>query len=153
MAKTREDAKEQLELKVVSERTVVQPGEETPIEVTLTNRGKSALVVNSRLAMGYPDSTERELYCEIQGQDQRKYTAYQAFTVDYHRKSLNEKFFTKLQPGESLRKTFDLQFWYRFIQPDLYMVRLIYDPEPYQLKLKATPGPITSLPITITVRA
>ena len=110
--------------------------------MTLTNRGKSALVVNSRLAMGYPDSTERELYCEIQGQDQRKYTAYQAFTVDYHRKSLNEKFFTKLQPGESLRKTFDLQILYRLIQPDC-MVRLIYDPEPYQLNLKATPCSIT----------
>lgn len=153
MGETREDAQEKLELKVVAERTIVQPGEETPIEVTLTNRGKSALVVNNRLAMGYSDSTERELYCEILGQNQRKYTAYQAFRVDYHRKSLNEKFFTKLQPGESLKKTFDLQFWYRLIHPDVYMVRLIYNPEPYQLHLEATQGPISALPITIMVHS
>ena len=73
--------------------------------------------------------------------------------MDYHRKSLNEKFFTKLQPGESLKKTFDLQFWYRLIHPDVYMVRLIYNPEPYQLHLEATQGPISALPITIMVHS
>lgn len=151
MGKTQEDVQEKLELKVVAEQTIVQPGEETPIEVTLTNRGKSALVVNNRLAMGYPGSTERELYCEIQGQNQGKYMAYQAFMVDYHRKSLNENFFTKLRPEESLRKTFDLQFWYRLIHPDVYRIRLIYNPEPHPSRLEAIRGPINALPIKIIV--
>jgi hypothetical protein len=73
--------------------------------------------------------------------------------VDYHRKPLSEKFFLKLQPGESLRKTFDLQAWYRLVQPGLYVVRMIYDPEPYPPHPDAVRGPIISPPITITVRA
>lgn len=153
MDKTSEGPKEQLQLKVVSERSVAEPGEEMPIEVTLANRGKSAVVVNSRLAMGYPDSTERELYCEIQEQDNGIYRGYQSFRVDYHRKSLSEKFFKKLEPGDSLRKTFDLQFWYRLTQPGVYKVRLIYDPEISPLYPEAARVVIASPPITITVRA
>jgi hypothetical protein len=144
---------EQLELKISSAPALVQSGEETPIEVMLTNLGKSALVVNSRLGMGYPDSTERELYCEIQEEDMKRYMAYQAFSLDYHRKSLSEEFFPKLQPGESLRKTFDLQAWYRLIQPGVYVVRLVYDPEPYPPHPDAVRGPIISSSISITVRA
>jgi hypothetical protein len=153
MSKTREEAREQLELKGLCSRLVVRSGEETPIEVTLTNQGESVLVVNSRLGMGYPDSTERELYCEIQSQDGEEYLNYHAFRVDYHRKALNEKFYRKLRPGESLRKTLDLQFWYRLREAGTYTVRVVYDPEPYPSQPDAVRGPITAPPITITVHA
>lgn len=153
MCKTAEDGVEQLKLEILSAPTVVQPGEDTPIEVALTNRDQSALTLNSRLGMGYPDSTERELYCEIQTEDQKKYLDYHSFAVDYHRKSLSDEFFTKLQPGESLRKTFDLQAWYHLIEPGVYTVRLIYDPEFYAPYPNAVRGPIISPPIEIRVRA
>ena len=152
MSKTREDTVEHLELEVVSAPTVVQPGEGTPIEVALTNRGKSALVVNSRLGMGYPDSTERDLYFEIQAEDRRSTWRIKHLLLIATRKSLSEEFFAELQPGESLRKTFDLQAWYRLIQAGVYVVRLIYDPESYPPHSDAVRGPIISAPITITVR-
>ena len=74
-----------------------------------------------------------------------------AFSIDYHRKALNEKFFPKLQPGGSLRKTFDLQFWHCLGEPGTDTVRLVCDPEPWRSQLDAVRGPITRPPITITV--
>jgi hypothetical protein len=153
MSQTIGDAVGQLELEVLSAPAIVQSGEETPIEIALNNRGESALVVNRRLGMGYPDSTERDLYCEIQTEDGQRYLAYQAYAVDYHRKSLSEDFFPTLQPGESLRKVFDLQAWYRLLQPGVYVVRLIYAPEPYPPYPDAVRGPIISSPLSITVHA
>ncbi len=120
----------QVTLAVLLERNVVRPGEETPIEAILTNRGESTVVLNSRLGMGYSDSAERELYCEIRA-GQQPYFGYEPFIMDYHRKELDEQFFPQLAPGESLRKTYDLQRWYRLLQPGDYSVRVVYDPALY----------------------
>jgi hypothetical protein len=141
----------QVELAVLVEGSVVRPGAETPIAVTLTNRGAATVVLNSRLGMGYPESTERDLYCEIRA-GQQPYLGYQAFMMDYHRKELSEQFFRRLDPGESLRKTFDLQEWYH-LGPGEYVVRVVYDPEHYAPHPEAVAGPIPSQAVTITVRA
>jgi hypothetical protein len=141
----------QVELAVWVERNVVRPGEETPIEVTLTNRGDSPVVLNSRLGMGYPEFADRDLYCEIRT-GQQPYLGYQAFMMDYHRKELGEQFFRRIEPGESLRKTFDLQEWYRLVQPGDYVVWMVYDPERYAPHPEAVAGPIPSQAVTITVR-
>lgn len=153
MSATNFDTVQPLGLSVLSAPEVVQPGEETPIEIALTNCSSSILPVNHRMGMGYADTAERDLYCEILTENGERYLGYQAFAMDYHRKPLSEAFISELGPGESLLKMFDLQAWYRLTEPGVYDVRVIYDPEPYAPHPDAVRGPIISPAITIQVRA
>lgn len=128
-------------------------GEAVQARVVLTNCGSAAIVVNGRLGMGYRDSDDRELYCEIYQEDQVEYLGYEAFRVDYRRKELDQSFFPTLEPDESIEASYDLNYWYRITEPGLYQVRVIYDPEPYPPIPEAAVGPIFSEPVTITIVA
>src|SRR5258708_26004518 len=141
----------QLTLRVHSEQDVVQLGESIPLEVELVNRGQTELVVNSRLSMGYPDSLDRELYCEILHNGQT-YTDYRRYVIDYRRKPLTEEFFKKLRPGQGVSTVFDLQEWYHLTEPGVFQVRLVYAPEAHALKRGAVSDKIVSEWVALTVR-
>ena len=141
----------QLVLKARLAHTMVTLGEPIPVEVELVNQSQTELVVNSRFGMGYPDSLDRELYCEIQLESGESYTGYHSYMVDYRRKALGDHFFTTLSPGESVSSSFDLHQWYHIVQPGVYQIRVVYDPEPYGPKPDAVSGKTTSTALILTV--
>ena len=139
-----------LVLSVHAQRALVQPGDAVPLEVALDNRGPSELVVNARLGMGYPDSADRELYCEIL-RDGEPYTDYRRYVVDYRRKPLDEASFEKLRPGQRVTSKFDLQYWYHLDGPGQYQVRVVYEPGRHASHPEAFSDRVVSEAITLTV--
>ena len=142
----------QLGLKVNFKHTRVKLGEPVPAEVELVNQSPTKLLVNSRLGMGYPDSLDRELYCDILLENGEPYTGYHAYMLDYRRKPLADRFFTTLSPGESVSSSFDLHEWYHLVQPGIYRIRVVYDPATFATKPEAVSETIISAPITLTVQ-
>src|SRR5438067_603970 len=100
-----------LELKLILEPTTVKAGGKIDAQVLLTNWGAEPIVVNSRFSMGYPDTQDRDLYCQIFQENGTEYLGYQAYQVDYKAQELSPKFFPALQPGETIQATFDLHKW------------------------------------------
>ena len=142
----------QLMLKISLQRSTVRLGEPVPVVVELVNQSQTEIVVNSRMGMGYPDSLDRELYCEILQEDGDAYMDYQAYMIDYRRKALGDAFFTTLAPGEGVASTFDLHQWYHLVRPGVYQIRVVYAPEPYEPRPEAVVDRIVSAPLTLTVQ-
>ena len=152
MTNTNNFGKQHLELKLLLSESTATPGMTIQADVQLTNRGDSTMIVNTRLGMGYPESDDRELYCQIQLQSGEDYLGYQAFQVDYQRKALDRESFRALKPGDTIRATFDLQFWYRLTQPGEYQIRVVYEPEPFPAEPELALGPVSSPPVAFTVQ-
>jgi hypothetical protein len=142
----------QLALSVHTHRDAVQLGHAVPVEVELRNLGHSALVVNARLGMGYPDSLDRDLYCEIV-RDGQPYTDYQRYIVDYRRKPLGESSFQTLLPGQHVGAEFDLQYWYHLSGAGEYRVRVVYVPGQHASQPAAFSERVVSDELTVTVSA
>jgi hypothetical protein len=142
-----------LVLKAHLKQSTVTLGDAIPVEIELVNQGKGSLTVNARFGVGYPDSLERDLYCEIQSPDNHPYTGYQSHMLDYRRKALDDHFFASLAPGKSVSSSFDLQEWYPILEAGVYQIRVIYDPEAYSEKPNALAGKVASNTITLTVQA
>lgn len=152
MTNTNNFGEQHLELKLLLSESTATPGMTIQADVQLTNRGDSTMIVNTRLGMGYPESDDRELYCQIQLQSGEDYLGYQAFQVDYQRKALDRESFRALKPGDTIRATFDLQFWYRLTQPGEYQIRVVYEPEPFPAEPELALGTVSSLPVAFTVQ-
>ena len=141
-----------LRLTVHSKLEAVQLGESIPLAVELVNQSQIELVVNSRLGMGYPDSSDRELYCEIV-HNGKPYTDYRRYALDYRRKALTEAFVSTLLPGQTVSTVVDLQEWYHLTALGAYQVRVVYDPAMHAAKPGAVSEKVVSEPITISVRS
>lgn len=140
-----------LALEIILPEHSVPMGSQIPTTVRLLNRGSEAVRVNSRLAIGYPDSEDRELYCRIWDEAGYEYTDYRRFQLDYRRKPLRPDHFPRLLPGESRESTFDLQEWYRLTRPGVYEVQVVYQPEKHKLLNEFERQPIHSTRVTVHV--
>jgi hypothetical protein len=142
-----------LVLKAHLKQATIKLSEAIPVEIELVNQGQVTLIVNARFGMGYPDSLDRDLYCEIQFQNNQLYTGYRSHMLDYRRKALADHFFTSLAPGESVSSSFDLQEWYPILDAGVYQIRVVYDPEPYPSIPNVVTEKVISNPLSLTVQA
>ncbi len=138
-----------LELSLHPERAA--PGAQLVAEVVFRNAGDDPLVVNTRFSLGYPDTDERDLYCEILRGSGEQYCDYRRYQVDYHAQSLSRESFATLRPGDELRTSFELQKWYPITEPGVYCVRIIYEPEPYPPVPEAASGRFSTDPVRVTI--
>ncbi len=129
----------------------VRIGEEIPVQVHLVNHGTQALRVNGRLAIAYPDTDDRELYCLIWNEAGEEYTDYRRFHLDYRRKPIEQDNLLFLNPGQSLESTFDLQEWYPLTRPETYQLQVVYHPEEHELLSSAERNPVHSGLVSVRV--
>ena len=145
------EASASLELKISLYPDRAALGARLVTEVLLRNVGDDPLLVNARFSLGYPDTAERDLYCEILRVSGERYFDYRRFQVDYHAQSLSRETFATLRPGDELRTSFELQKWYPITEPGVYCVRVIYEPEPYAPVREAASGRFSSDLVRLTI--
>jgi hypothetical protein len=96
------------------------------VVVHVTNRGDQRVQINGRLAVGYRDSDERELFVDV-------YEAGSATVVGkrsllYERAPATPDDYVWLGPGDSASTTFNLFEWYELPGPGDYELVVYYQP-------------------------
>lgn len=99
-------------------------GEACPVEITLRNVGKTRLLVNRRLAVGYNKSLSRELFADLVNLRTGKPT--KIHEVDYDRDFPRPSDYSYLEPGESVFTSFDLFEWYAPVRAGSYQLTIHY---------------------------
>jgi hypothetical protein len=94
------------------------------VEVTLTNQSAGPVVIVARLAVGYKDSTDRELYAEVFQRGTAQMVSKQARL--YQRNPPGPQAYVSLEPGKSVFTTFDLFKWYKLPGPGSYDLVVSY---------------------------
>ncbi|MEV6235897.1 hypothetical protein [Lentzea sp. NPDC051838] len=95
------------------------------VRVTLVNTGASSVVVAGRLAIGYADSTDREIYAELRDPLTGDVVGGQARL--YHRAPHSADDLRTLLPGREIESVFRLDEWYTRPAGELEL-RVVYDP-------------------------
>lgn len=94
------------------------------VEVTLTNQSSDPVLIVARLAVGYKDSTDRELFADVfqrgAGEVISKHVRL------YQRSPPGSQDYVSLAPGQSISTTFDLFRWYRLPGPGEYDLVVSY---------------------------
>lgn len=95
------------------------------VQVTLVNTGTSPVVVAGRLAIGYVDSTDREIYAVLRDPGTGAVVGRQAQL--YHRAPHSADDLRTLLPGQQIDSVFHLDEWYSRPAGDLEL-HVVYDP-------------------------
>lgn len=95
------------------------------VRVTLVNTGTSPVVVAGRLAIGYADSTDREIYAVLR--DPRTGAVVGGQAQLYHRAPHSADDVRTLLPGQEIDSVFRLDEWYDRPAGDLEL-QVVYDP-------------------------
>lgn len=106
------------------EKKIVSPGILPEAVVILTNEGRNELLINARLLSvpeGYPE-TIGEIIFFIDGPADS--VNLKDFSVNAGRAKLHD--FAPLKPGETIVKTFDLNKYFRFMDPGIYKASVLY---------------------------
>ena len=101
---------EQLEIEVRIAGQPVRRSGPCLVEVRITNRGSTPVLLNRRLAVGYRQSQARELFAEVfrRGTDDVVSRRSQL----YERELAAVAEYAPLAPGEAMESAFDLCEWY-----------------------------------------
>jgi hypothetical protein len=121
-----------------------------PVSVTVTNVSDSPVLVNTRLAPGYRDSTSREVWADLR--DETGAPASVA-TIDYERDFPAAGDYRELAPGESVTGGYDLFHYARPHRPGHYTVTVVYQGDEPVAKPPAgvVAGEHRAEPITVQV--
>lgn len=95
------------------------------VEAKLINNGDNAVLVNSRMALGYENMPSRELYLKII--DEKSGEHADINEVDINRDFSTPGDFCSLAPGDSLKVTFNLFEFYQLTRPGKYRLTAYYD--------------------------
>jgi hypothetical protein len=104
-----------LSVKVKPPAGPIHLGEPCLIEVTIRNMGKSRVLLNRRLAVGYGDNLSRELFFDLF--DPVNGQRVNVIQVDYSREFSPSTDYAYLGAGKSVSRVFDLFEWYAPAQP------------------------------------
>lgn len=88
------------------------------VVVKLTSQHAAPVLINKRLAIGYRNSLDRELFAEVFPRGGDEVISREA--RDYQRDAASPADYVWLQPGESVSTSFDLFRWYRVPGPGEY---------------------------------
>lgn len=94
------------------------------VEVRLINQQAEPVLINKRLAMGYRNDLNRELFAEVFPRGGNDVISEEA--RDYQRNRPQATDYVWLQPGESVSTSFDLFRWYRLPGPGEYDLVVSY---------------------------
>lgn len=97
------------------------------VEVRLTNQQTEPVLINKRLAVGYRNDLNRELFAEVFRRGGNEVIGEEA--RDYQRNRPQGADYVWLQPGESVSTSFDLFRWYRLPGPGGYDLVVSYRPD------------------------
>jgi hypothetical protein len=123
------------------------------VRVRLTNASDDPVRLNTRLAVGYRERDDREVFAEVYvpGTDEVVSRPAQL----YQRDPAAAEDYTTLAPGESVNASFDLLNWYDLPGPGDYEVVVVYDSDsvPGAPPEDAPTGPVASPRIPFTVQS
>lgn len=88
------------------------------VTVRLTNQQAEPVLINKRLAMGYRNDLNRELFAEVFARGGSEVLSKEE--RDYQRDRSPATDYVWLQPGESVSTSFDLFRWYTLPGPGEY---------------------------------
>jgi hypothetical protein len=94
------------------------------IEAVLINNGDKAVLLNSRMAVGYENMPSRELYVKIVHDESNEVASYRE--VDINRDFSPPQDFRQLAPADSLKIIFDLFEFYQLTKPGKYRLTVYY---------------------------
>lgn len=97
------------------------------VEVTLINPLAEPVMINGRLAMGYKERPNRELFAEVFGRGGDAIVSKEARL--YQRDLPSDADYISLQPGESVSTKFDLFKWYTLASIGDYDLVVSYSPD------------------------
>ena len=100
-------------------------GETIPITITLKNESKQAVLVNSRLSLGYEKSISRELYASIINTSTDKEANYNISDINRDDPKSND--YQWLSSNDSLLQIVDLQRYYPFENEGVYELIIYYN--------------------------
>jgi hypothetical protein len=129
-------------------------GSPIPVEVTLRNGSSHPIWVNTRLGVGYQDGMFREVYFTVfDAASGQILPVPDTARVDAHRLPPARDDFRELAPGEEVRNSIDLAYWYPFQRPASYRIVMTYenDDAGQAFGLTAFTGAVSAEPIEITV--
>ncbi len=95
------------------------------VRVALVNTGRSPVVVAGRLAIGYEDSTDREIYAVLRSSHTGEDVGGPAQL--YHRPPHSAADLRTLDVGDQIGTAFNLDDWYTHPAGDLEL-QVVYDP-------------------------
>jgi hypothetical protein len=107
-----------LRVEAVPETNPNQRSRPATVAVKLTNQHAEPVLVNKRLAMGYRNSLDRELFAEVFPRGGNDVISKEA--RDYQRDPPAATDYVWLQPGESVSTSFNLFRWYTLPGPGEY---------------------------------
>jgi hypothetical protein len=142
-----------LSLEATSQRRNFPLGSAAPIDLMLRNRSTASVTVNGRLAVGYADGIQRELFFTVYDDSGRILPVADDARVDAHVLAPTRDDFITLDPGESVGTTVDASFWYAFQNPGRYTLVFTYDNEQpgAELGLEAWTGRVVAAPVVIDI--
>ena len=94
------------------------------VRVALVNTGPSSIIVSDRLAIGYENSTDRELWALLR--DRQTGESVGSPAQLYHRAPHSRDELLTLNPGREATTEFRLEDWYAHPAGDLELV-VVYD--------------------------
>ncbi len=95
------------------------------VKAILINNGDNAVLVNSRMALGYENMPSRELYLKIIDEKSGEHAGINE--VDINRDFSTPGDFCSLAPGDSVKVTFNLFEFYQLTRPGKYRLTAYYD--------------------------
>ena len=107
-----------LRVEAVPETNPNQRSRPATVAVTLTNQQAEPVLINKRLAIGYRNSLDRELFAEVFPRGESDAVSKEA--RDYQRDAASPSDYVWLKRGESVFTTFDLFRWYTLPGPGEY---------------------------------
>ncbi len=88
------------------------------VEVSLTNQSAQPVLINRRMAVGYRDSLDREVFAEVFRRGENEVVSQTALL--YQRDPSEASDYVGLAPGQMVSNSFDLFEWYRLPAPGEY---------------------------------
>jgi hypothetical protein len=143
--------KNMLQLNVIPQQDSAYLNQPLDLEITLTNIGDSAVIINKRMEIGYKNSISRELYADVEDLDNPQNMAYSPVKINRNDPQAND--YDILQRGESLSRTIDFFHYYHPKKPGKYKITMYYQADE---TLKNRPvnvwkGIVVARPVTIEI--
>jgi hypothetical protein len=121
------------------------------IDVVLRNSGQDPVAINPRLAVGYRDGLDREIFADLTDAATGRRAGY--YEADINRMFAPPIRFTALLPGDSVNTSFDLFEYYNPGKPAKYRLTVFYqaDAPGTELPPDALRGTFTSNTVDLEI--
>jgi hypothetical protein len=140
-----------LQIKVNSPQNHAYLNQPFNLEITITNGGDSAILINKRMVFGYEKSISRELFADMVDVNDPKRKTYSPAKIN--RDDPVAEDYGYLQSGESITRKFDFFQYYHPKNQGTYKITIYYQADESLLNCPQNilKGIVASEPITIEI--